>query len=133
MKSRPGFTLIELLVVVAILGILAAMIVPRVMDRPEQARVIAAKSDIRAIVSALKLYHLDHRAYPTADSGLAALVQPERGRPYLDRLPLDPWRREYQYLYPGLRGELDVFSYGADGRPGGEGFNADIGSWDLDP
>lgn len=135
-----GFTLIEILIVVVILGILAGLIVPRIMDRPEEARVIAAKNDINAIMTALKLYRLDNSAYPGAEQGLQALVKrPEAGdiprnwRPggYLERLPKDPWGMDYQYLNPGIHGEVDVFSYGADRKPGGEGFNADIGSWDL--
>jgi len=137
-RRRLGFTLIEVLVVIVILGILAALIVPRVMDRPDQARATAARADIAAIVNALKLYRLDNGSYPSADQGLSALVKkPERGDiprnwkagGYLERLPIDPWGAEYQYLNPGIRGEIDVFSFGRDGRAGGEGFDADIGSW----
>jgi len=140
MTSR-GFTLIEVLVVVVILSILAALIVPRIMDRPDQARMIAAKSDIQAITNALKLYRLDNGLYPTTEQGLQALTRkPETGEiprnwkssGYLDRLPKDPWKNDYQYLNPGLQGEIDVFSYGADGQPGGDGINADIGSWNID-
>lgn len=140
-RSRiKGFTLIEILVVVVILGILAALVVPRIMERPDEARVIAAKSDIRAIVSALKLYRLDNGVYPSTDQGLVALVvRPDTGviprnwkqGGYLDRVPKDPWGAPYQYLNPGVNGEIDVFSLGADGAPGGEGINADIGSWEL--
>jgi general secretion pathway protein G len=137
-RRAGGFTLIEILVVIVILGILAALIVPRVMDRPDQARVVAARSDVAAIMSALKLYRLDNGAYPGAEQGLAALVKkPERGDiprnwksgGYLEKLPVDPWGIEYLYLNPGIRGEVDVFSLGADRKPGGEGFDADIGSW----
>lgn len=137
---QKGFTLIEILVVMVILGILAAIIVPKIMDRPDEARVVAAKSDIRAIMNALKLYRLDNSTYPSADQGLQALVhKPDTGtiprnyRPggYLERLPKDPWGNDYQYLNPGTHGEVDVFSYGADGQPGGDGKNADIGSWDV--
>lgn len=137
---QKGFTLIEILVVMVILGILAAIIVPKIMDRPDEARVVAAKSDIRAIMNALKLYRLDNSTYPSADQGLQALVhKPDTGniprnyRPggYLERLPKDPWGNDYQYLNPGTHGEVDVFSYGADGQPGGDGKNADIGSWDA--
>lgn len=141
-KSNRGFTLIELLVVVVILSVLAALIVPKIMDRPDEARVIAAKSDIRAIGSALKLYKLDNGVYPSTEQGLQALVKkPESGNiprnwkssGYLDRMPKDPWRNEFQYLNPGLRGQdVDISSLGADGQPGGEGVNADIGSWNLD-
>ncbi|HLQ26194.1 MAG TPA: type II secretion system major pseudopilin GspG [Acidiferrobacterales bacterium] len=137
---QKGFTLIEIMVVVVIIGILAMIIVPKVMDRPDEARRVAAKNDIRAITSGLKLYRLDNGAYPGTEQGLQALVQkPEAGNiprnwkagGYLERLPKDPWRSDYQYLNPGLHGEIDVFSFGADGQPGGEGNNADIGSWDI--
>lgn len=138
--NAKGFTLIEILVVVVILGILAALVVPRIMERPDEARVVAARSDIRAIISALKLYRLDNGVYPTTEQGLTALVvRPDTGivprnwkqGGYLDRAPKDPWGAEYQYLNPGVNGEIDVFSLGADSAPGGEGINADIGSWDL--
>jgi len=134
-----GFTLMEVLVVVAILAILAAIVVPRVMDRPDEARRVAAKADIGAIVQSLKLYRLDNGFYPSTDQGLAALVQRPTANPvppnwkqggYLERLPKDPWGGDYQYLNPGVRGEIDVFSLGADRARGGEGNNADIGNWD---
>ncbi len=134
-----GFTLIEVLIVVVILGILAGIVVVNVMDRPDQARVVAARNDIAAITNALKLYRLDNSTYPSAEQGLAALVKkPEGGevppnwKPggYLERLPKDPWGHEYQFLNPGVHGEVDVFCFGRDGRPGGEGVDADIGSWD---
>lgn len=137
-RRARGFTLIEILVVIVILGILAALIVPRVMDRPDQARAVAAKADIAAIMQGLKLYRLDNGTYPSADQGLQALVRkPERGEiprnwksgGYLERLPKDPWDSDYQYLNPGIRSEVDVFSLGADRKPGGEGYDADIGSW----
>lgn len=138
LRRARGFTLIEILVVIVILGILAALIVPRVMDRPDQARAVAAKADIAAIMQGLKLYRLDNGTYPSADQGLQALVKkPERGEiprnwksgGYLERLPKDPWDSDYQYLNPGIRSEVDVFSLGADRKPGGEGYDADIGSW----
>ena len=138
MKRQSAFTLIEVLVVVAILAILAAIIVPRIMDRPDEARRISAKADVNAIVQTLKLYRLDNGFYPATDQGLAALVQrpasnpvPANWKQYLDKLPKDPWGSDYQYLNPGVRGEIDVFSLGADGAPGGEGFDTDIGSWRL--
>ncbi len=135
-----GFTLIEVMVVVVILGILAAVIVPKVMDRPDAARVTKAKTDIRALKSALALYKLDNFRYPSTDQGLQALVERPAGQPeapnwkssgYLDGLPKDPWGRPYQYLHPGRHGEVDIFSLGADGRQGGEGYDSDIGSWNL--
>jgi general secretion pathway protein G len=110
------------------------------MDRPDEARVVAAKNDIRAIKAALNLYRLDNGVYPSTEQGLMALVQrPDTGNiprnwktgGYLDRLPKDPWQFDYQYLSPGARGEIDIFTYGADGQPGGEGYSADIGSWDI--
>ena len=135
---QRGFTLIEVMVVVVILGILAAIVVPRVMDRPDAARITKAKQDIRAIESSLNLYKLDNFVYPTTDQGLEALVskpegspEPRNWKPYMDRLPKDPWGNDYQYLSPGVKGEVDIFSLGADGQPGGEGVNADVGNWDL--
>jgi general secretion pathway protein G len=138
-NRQSAFTLIEILVVVAILGILAAIVVPRVMDRPDEARRVAAKADVAAIVQALKLYRLDNGFYPATDQGLVALVQRPATPPvpgnwkqggYLERLPKDPWGGDYQYLNPGTHGEIDVFSLGADRARGGEGSGADIGNWD---
>ena len=138
-KRPAGFTLIEVLVVVAILGILAAIVVPRIMDRPDEARRVAAKQDVAAIVQALKLYRLDNGGYPSTEQGLVALVQRPTTNPqpnnwkqggYLERLPKDPWGTDYQYLNPGVKGEIDVFSLGADHARGGEGNAADIGNWD---
>ena len=136
-----GFTLIEVMVVVVILAILAAVLVPRIMGRPDEARIARARQDIRAIESALQLYRLDNYRYPTTEQGLEALVrrptvppEPPNWKPggYLDRVPVDPWGRPYRYLHPGEHGEFDVFTYGADGRPGGEGADADIGNWNID-
>ena len=116
---------------------IAAIVVPRLMDRPDEAKRIAAKADVGAIVQTLKLYRLDNGFYPSTEQGLVALVQkpatnpvPNNWRPYLDRLPKDPWQGDYQYLQPGVRGEIDVFSLGADRARGGEGNAADIGNWD---
>jgi len=137
-SKQAGFTLIEVMVVVIILGILAAIVVPRVMDRPDDARITKARQDIRALESALNLFKLDNFVYPTTDQGLDALVTKPSGTPepknwkrYMDRLPKDPWGQAYQFLSPGVKSEIDVFSLGADGQPSGEGANADIGNWDL--
>lgn len=139
-NGQQGFTLIEIMVVVVIIGILAALVAPKIMSRPDEARTIAAKQDIATILQALKLYRMDNFRYPTTEQGLRALVTkpataPEaknwKGGGYLEKLPRDPWGQEYQYLSPGLRGEIDVFSFGADGVSGGEGVDADIGSWQL--
>jgi len=126
------------MVVVIILGILAAIVVPRVMDRPDDARITKAKQDIRALESALNLYKLDNFVYPTTDQGLEALVAKPAGSPepknwkrYMDRLPKDPWGATYQYLSPGNKSDVDIYSLGADGQLGGEGANADVGNWEL--
>ncbi|CAI8946026.1 Type II secretion system protein GspG [Pseudomonas marginalis] len=135
--AQQGFTLIEIMVVVVILGILAAIVVPKVLDRPDQARAIAAKQDVAGLMQALKLYRLDHGTYPNMNQGLKVLVERPADakntnwRSYLERLPNDPWGRPYHYLNPGANGEVDIFSLGADGQPDGDGVNADIGSWQL--
>jgi general secretion pathway protein G len=136
-RLSAGFTLIELMVVLVIIGVLAALIVPNVLERADDARATAAKTDVNNLMQALKLYRLDNQRYPTAEQGLQALlVKPTTGpipsnwKSYLDKLPNDPWGRPYQYLNPGIKGEIDVMSFGADGQPGGEGKNADVGSWD---
>lgn len=131
-----GFTLIELMVVLVIIGVLAALIVPNVLDRADDARTTAARTDVANLMQALKLYKLDNQRYPTAEQGLRALVSkptvnpvPPNWKPYVEKLPNDPWGRPYQYLNPGVKGEIDVMSFGADGQSGGEGKDADIGSW----
>ncbi len=134
---QAGFTLIELMVVLVIIGVLAALIVPNVLDRADDARVTAARTDVNNLMQALKLYKLDNQRYPTSAQGLQALLVkptespvPINWKHYLDKLPNDPWGRPYQYLNPGVRAEVDVLSFGADGQPGGEGKDADIGSWE---
>lgn len=139
-SGQGGFTLLEVMVVVVILGILAVLVVPKIISRPDEARVIAAKQDIASLMQALKLYRLDNQRYPATEQGLQALVARPTTAPlapnwkeggYLERLPKDPWGNPCQYLNPGLHGEIDIFSFGADGAPGGEGNDADIGSWAL--
>jgi general secretion pathway protein G len=138
MKKQSGFSLIEIMVVVVILGILASIVVPKIMSRPDEARVVKAKQDILAIQNALDLYKLDNGVYPTTDQGLSALVtkpttqpEPRDWKLYLKRLPTDPWGREYMYLNPGEHGDIDIFTYGAEGQPGGKGINAEIGNWTI--
>jgi len=133
-----GFTLVEVMVVVIILGVLAALIVPRVIGRTDEARAVAARQDVAAIMQALKLYRLDNGRYPSSEQGLQALVSkptlepvPSNWKSYLDRLPKDPWANPYQMLNPGIHGEIDVFTLGADTQAGGSGADADVGSWDL--
>lgn len=139
-RGQRGFTLLEVMVVVVILGILAALVVPKIISRPDEARVLAARQDVASLMQALKLYRLDNQRYPTTEQGLQALVEkpttspiPPNWKPggYVERLPKDPWGNPYQFLNPGVHGEIDVFSYGADGAPGGEGIDADLGSWNL--
>ncbi len=138
-QQASGFTLIEILVVVVILGILAAIVVPKVMEHPGEARQVRAKQDIQSIVTALNVYKLDNFVYPSTEQGLDALVTKPSGAPeapnwkkggYLDKSPKDPWGKPYLYLHPGSHGDIDVFSYGADGKPGGDGEDADVGNWD---
>lgn len=139
--NQRGFTLIEIMVVVVILGILAAVVVPRVLDRPAQARRTKAAADIKGIESALGMFKLDNGFFPSTDQGLKALVdKPETGRipkryppsAYLKKVPIDPWGNEYAYLSPGANDDYEIVSYGADGEPGGEDEDADIKSWELD-
>ena len=138
--SQNGFTLLEVMVVVVILGILAVLVVPKIISRPDEARVLAARQDVATVMQALKLYRLDNQRYPSTEQGLQALASKPASAPipsnwksggYLERLPNDPWGKPLQYLNPGTHGEIDVYSFGADGSPGGEGNDADIGSWAL--
>ncbi|MGD8484475.1 MAG: type II secretion system major pseudopilin GspG [Thioalkalispiraceae bacterium] len=136
-NSQKGFTLIEIMVVVVILAILASVVVPKIMDRPDEARIAKAKQDIRALESALGLYKLDNFFYPTTDQGLEALATEPSGSPeaknykkggYVKGVPKDPWGNEYQYLSPGVHGEIDIFSLGPDMAPSDD----DIGNWNLE-
>ncbi|MYM71531.1 type II secretion system major pseudopilin GspG [Duganella sp. FT109W] len=138
-RIQRGFTLIEIMVVVVIMGVLAAMVVPKLLNRAGDSKVSAAKVDIATLMQALKLYKLDNQRYPTTEQGLQALIEKPASGPaangwkaggYVEKMPKDPWGNPYQYLFPGIKGEVDVFSYGADGQPGGTGNDADIGSWD---
>jgi general secretion pathway protein G len=137
-RKDAGFTLIEIMVVIAIIGILATLIVPKIMGRPDEARATAAKHDVGTLVQAFKLYRLDIGRYPTTEQGVKALVEKPTSEPvpqnwkaggYLDSIPKDPWGNPYQYANPGTRSEIDVYSFGADGKPGGTGNDADIGNW----
>jgi general secretion pathway protein G len=133
---QQGFTLIEILIVVVIIGILAAVVLPKVINQPDQARIVRAKQDINSIQTALDLYRLDNGVYPSTDQGLAALVTkptippiPQNWHQYLQQLPMDPWNQPYQYLNPGVHGDVDIFTYGPTGQPGGTGDKAEIGNW----
>jgi len=138
--SQKGFTLIEIMIVVVILSILASLIIPRIMNRPDQARVVKAKQDMRALESALNMYRLDNYHYPSTNQGLQALVSKPAGQPapanwqqaYLDKLPKDPWGQPYLYLMPGKNGDFDLMTYGADQRKGGTESDADLGNWELE-
>lgn len=129
-RRQKGFTLLELMVVLVIIGVLAAIVAPRFIDRADEAKVEATRSQISAISQALKLYRLHNNHYPTSSEGLAVLVSAgKEGRRYMDSLPKDAWGNEFVYLSPGVHGDFDLLSYGADGRSGGSGFDADIGNW----
>ncbi|OSM05332.1 type II secretion system major pseudopilin GspG [Magnetofaba australis] len=140
-RAQAGFTLIEIMVVVVILAVLATLVVPRIMDRPDEARIAKAKQDMRAIEASLNLYKLDNFVYPTTDQGLEALIAKPATDPippnwkeggYLARMPKDPWGRAYLYLSPGEHGVFDLLTLGSDGRKDGEGAAADIGNWQLE-
>jgi general secretion pathway protein G len=134
-----GFTLIEIMVVVIIIGLLAAIVAPQVIGRVDDAQIEKARADVRNIESALKFYRLDNFAYPTSEQGIESLVNKPndpsvrnwKAGGYLDRVPKDPWGNPYQYLNPGNNGEIDIYTLGRDGRPGGEGIDADLGNWNI--
>ncbi|WP_154222200.1 type II secretion system major pseudopilin GspG [Marinicella rhabdoformis] len=137
-KQQAGFTLMEILIVVVILSILAVAVVPQFMDKPDQARIAKAKTDVSSLNTALSIYKMDNFSYPSSSQGLQALVQKPSGTPeaknwnpngYIQKLPKDPWGNDYQYLNPGNRAAIDIYSLGQDGQPGGEGIDADIGNW----
>jgi general secretion pathway protein G len=143
LDRSSGFTLIELMVVIVILGILAGLIVPRIMGRPDEAKQLKAKMQIESIETALKLYRLDNGSYPSTDQGLEALVTPPETPPvprkwrdggYLEkgRVPSDPWGNNFVYLSPGVNGDYDITSFGADGVSGGDGKDSDINSWEIE-
>lgn len=139
-RKQQGFTLIEIIVVVVIIGILATLVAPKFLGRTDDARIVKAKNDIKALESALELYKLDNYTYPTTDQGLEGLVSAPTSEPlpanwkeggYIKHLSKDPWQRDYLYLSPGEHGEVDIYTLGADGLDGGEGPAADIGNWDI--
>lgn len=140
MRHR-GFTLLEVMVVIVIIGLLATLVLPRVLGRQDQAMIAKAKVDVQALSTALKMYKLDNFNYPSTEQGLEALIKQPAGQPavknwrkggYIERLPADPWGNPYQYLSPGEKMEIDVWSFGADGRKGGEDTDREIGNWNLD-
>jgi general secretion pathway protein G len=139
-STQQGFTLIEIMVVMVILGLLVAVVAPNILGRGDQARVTVTKTQIKEISNALDLYKLDNSTYPSTEQGLQALVSKPSGSPepknwnpngYMKHLPVDPWGHKYQYVSPGVNGPFDLYSFGADGKEGGEGNNADIGNWSL--
>ena len=137
---QTGFTLIEIMVVVVIIGILAALVAPAVINRIDDANIVKAKSDIRAYATALNLYRMDNFRYPSTDQGLKSLVEKPadpnvrnwKAGGYIQSLRKDPWGNDYVFVSPGTRGEYDLYSLGADGQPGGEGNDADIGNWAVE-
>lgn len=137
MNNQRGFSLIEIMVVVVILGILASLVVPKIMSRPDEARIVKAKQDVLAIQSALDLYKLDNNVYPSTEQGLMALVEkpnsnpePRDWKPYLKSLPKDPWGRDYLYLNPGQHGEIDIFTYGPSGQANSDS-TGEVGNWNA--
>ncbi len=130
-RKQSGFTLLEIMVVLIIIGTLVAIVAPRLVERADEAKVEATKAQMSNLAQALKLYRLQNHHYPSTSEGLIALVQPSAGgKRYMDRVPRDAWGNEFIYLSPGVHGDFDLMSYGADGRPGGTGFDADIGNWE---
>lgn len=130
-NKQRGFSLLEIMVVLIIIGVLAAMVAPRFIEQADVAKVKSSKVQMKTIGEALKLYRLQHGKYPASGEGLKALVNPDRdGKRYLDSMPKDAWKHEFIYLYPGVHGDFDLLSYGADGRSGGSDFDKDLGNWE---
>ncbi len=128
--KQRGFTLLEIMVVLVIIGVLAAIVAPRFMERADEAKVEATRAQMESIAQALKLYRLQQNHYPSSSEGLNALVQGANGKRYMDKVPKDAWDNDFVYLAPGVHGDFDILSYGADGKAGGEGFDADLGNWE---
>jgi len=130
-EQEKGFTLLEIMVVLVIIGVLAAMVAPRFIERADEAKVEATRAQMQNIGQAMKLYRLQNGHYPSSSEGIQALVTAgKNGKRYLDSLPKDAWGNAFVYLAPGVHGDFDILSYGADAKAGGSGFDADIGNWD---
>ena len=130
-KHEQGFTLLEIMVVLVIMGVLAAMVAPRFIERADEAKVEATKAQMQNVSQALKLYRLQNGRYPSSSEGIQALVNPGKsGKRYLDNVPKDAWGNDFVYLAPGVHGDFDILSYGGDAKAGGSGYDADIGNWD---
>jgi len=129
-QQERGFSLLEIMVVLMIIGILAAMVAPTFIEQADEAKVESTRVQMKTIGSALKLYRLQNSKYPTSGEGLNALVQGTNGKTYLESMPKDAWGNPFIYLAPGVHGDYDILSHGADGKAGGSGFDADVGNWE---